>query len=392
MPYLQLLQLTAQRIGSCVRETDTVARLGGDEFTVILTTVNKISHIEILAREILEELARPFPVLGTDVHISGSIGITLFPQDAGTPEDLLKSADQAMYVAKSAGRNRFSFFAARMRDSAWARLKVIDELRHALSRHQLSVYYQPIVDLSIESIVKAEALLRWHHPEAGLMLPAEFIGLAVPPAKFIPLAEEAGLIGDIGEWVLGEAVTRSREWSSMLGTPFQISVNKSSAEFVSRAPMKNWDAHLAALGLPSNSISVEITEGVLLNDSPNVAARLDNLHNAGIQLGIDDFGTGYSSMTYLKKFEVDYLKIDQSFVHDMSTNMDSRIIVETIIVMAHKLGLKVIAEGVETVAQKDWLKAAECDYAQGYLFSEPVPSQDFRKLLNKGKARHQERL
>ena len=151
----QLLQLTAQRIGSCVRETDTVARLGGDEFTVILTTVNKISHIEILAREILEELARPFPVLGTDVHISGSIGITLFPQDAGTPEDLLKSADQAMYVAKSAGRNRFSFFAARMRDSAWARLKVIDELRHALSRHQLSVYYQPIVDLSIESIVKA---------------------------------------------------------------------------------------------------------------------------------------------------------------------------------------------------------------------------------------------
>lgn len=372
----QLLRQTAQRISACVRGTDTVARLGGDEFTVILTEVNKIPHIENLVREILEELVKPFSILEKEVQISGSIGVTLFPQDATTPENLIRNADQAMYVAKNAGRNRFSFFTVGMRDSTWARLKVIDELRRALPRHQLSVYYQPIVDLAVDRIVKAEALLRWHHPQAGLKLPGEFIDLA----------EEAGLIGEIDEWVLGEAVTRAREWSNLLGTPFQISVNRSTAEFMSKRPLESWNTHLAVLGLAWNSISVEIPEGVLLNDSPRVTERLDHLQKAGVQLTIDDFGTGYSSMAYLKKFDVAFLKIDQSIVQDIKTNMDSRVIAETIIMMAHKLGLKVIAEGVETVEQRDWLKAAGCDYAQGYFFSKPVPSQDFEHLLHRGKA------
>jgi diguanylate cyclase (GGDEF)-like protein/PAS domain S-box-containing protein len=367
----QLLQQAAHRISGCVRGTDTVARIGGDEFTVILGEVNKTSHIDILAQQILEELAKPFPLLHKEVSISGSIGISLFPQDASTPDDLIKNADQAMYVAKNAGRNRFSFFTAAMRDSAWARLKVIDELRHALQQHQLAVYYQPIIDLSAEGIFKAEALLRWNHPHSGVMLPGKFIGLA----------EEIGLIGEIGEWVLDEAAARARKWSALLGAPFQISVNKSPMEFLSKSPTTNWGARLAALGLAWNSISVEITEGVLLTDSPSVKEKLGSLQKAGFQLAIDQFGTGYSSMIYLKKFDVDYLKIDQSFVQDMTTDTDSRIIAETIIVMAHKLGLKVIAEGVETVEQRDWLKSAECDYAQGYLFSKPVCWQDFEKLL-----------
>lgn len=373
----QLLQQAARRIASCVRETDTIARIGGDEFTVILTEINKIAHVEILAGEILSELNRSFLIRQKDVHVSGSIGITLYPQDASSPEDLVRNADQAMYVAKNSGRNRFSFYTLGMRDSAWARLKVIDELRQALPRHQLAVYYQPIIDLGGGALVKAEALLRWNHPDTGLMLPAEFIGLA----------EETGLIGEIGDWVLGEAMHSTREWSAMLGVPFQISVNKSPVEFMSKVLRKNWELQLADAGSTSGGITVEITEGVLLNDSPAVRTKLDILQKAGVQLSIDDFGTGYSSMTYLMKFDVDYLKIDQSFVHDMSTSAESRVVVETIIAMAHKLGLKVIAEGVETAEQNDWLKAEGCDYAQGFFFSAAVSQQDFLQMLKLGDKR-----
>jgi len=371
----QLLLQAAQRISSCVRSMDTVARLGGDEFTVILTEVNRLPHIEILTQKILEELSRPFSILQTEVYISGSIGITLFPQDAATSEDLVRNADQAMYVSKSAGRNRFSFFTIGMRNSAWARLKVIDELRCALPQNQLAVYYQPIVELQLERIVKAEALLRWKHPQAGLMRSEQFIAIA----------EETGLIGEIDEWVLGEAMAHAREWSALLDAPFQITVNKSPIEFISREPMKNWAAHLAALGLAWNCIAMEITEGVLLNNSPIAREKLESLQKAGVQLAIDDFGSGYSSMAYLKKFKIDYLKIDPSFVRDMAACIDSRAIAEAIIVMAHKLGLKVIAEGVETIEQKDWLKKAGCDYAQGYFFSGPLSSEDFSELLRKGK-------
>jgi diguanylate cyclase (GGDEF)-like protein/PAS domain S-box-containing protein len=366
-----LLQESARRITACVRATDTVARIGGDEFTVILTEVNKVSHVDIMAQKVLDALARPFRIGEKEVHVSGSVGITLYPQDASTPGDLVRNADQAMYVAKQTGRNRFSFFTVEMRDSAWVRLQIIDELRHALAKQQLEVFYQPIVNLATETIVKAEALVRWHHPRRGLVAPGEFIGLA----------EETGLIDDIGNWVLGEAAARAREWSALTGAPFQISVNKSPAEFMSRTTVKAWDAELVLLRQAGRQIAVEITEGMLLNDTPGILKRLDELALTGAQLSIDDFGIGYSSMSYLKKFKVDFIKIDQSFVKDITTNLHSSVFAETILLMAHKLGLKVIAEGIETTEQRDFLKTKGCDYAQGFLFSAPVPSASFEHLL-----------
>ncbi len=353
----QLLQEGARRLRACVRGSDTVARIGGDEFTVILIEINDILHVEILAQSILDELAKPFAVGASNHFISGSMGITL-------------------YVAKQAGRNHFSFFTAEMRDSAWARLKIIDELRQALALRQLEVYYQPIIDLGSGAIAKAEALVRWHHPRGELILPDAFIGLA----------EQTGLVGEIDSWVLREAVEQARRWSALLGRPFQVSVNKSPVEFMSVAMMKSWDSDLDVLGLARDQIAVEITEGVLLNDSFAVRERLAMLKRAGVQFTIDDFGIGYSSMSYLKKFKVDFLKIDQSFVKDVVQGADSAVFAETIIVMAHKLGLKVIAEGVETVEQRDWLKAMECDYAQGFLYSEAASSDRFAEMLEVDRA------
>ncbi|WP_426101318.1 putative bifunctional diguanylate cyclase/phosphodiesterase [Massilia sp. TSP1-1-2] len=367
----QVLRESARRIGACVRASDTVARLGGDEFTVIITDVRKIPHIEVLAQQILASLGRPIALHEHSAAISGSIGITLYPQDALLPDDLLRNADQAMFVAKKAGRNRFSFFTKAMRDSAWARLRVIDELREAIACHQLAVYYQPIIDMGTGAIVKAEALVRWHHPQSGTLLPAAFIGLA----------EETGLIGQIDAWVLQEAVCRARQWSDLLGRPFQVSVNKSPVEFTDRSMMKPGGPDLQTLTEAGGSVAVEVTEGVMLNESPGVREKLLALQQAGVQFAIDDFGIGYSSMSYLKKFNVNFLKIDQSFVKDMVSSSESRIFAETIVMMAHRLGLKVIAEGVETCAQRDWLKAAGCDYAQGFLYSEATSAECFAQML-----------
>jgi EAL domain-containing protein (putative c-di-GMP-specific phosphodiesterase class I) len=248
-------------------------------------------------------------------------------------------------------------------------------LRQALPKQQLTVYYQPIIDLSDGRIIKAEALLRWLHPQRGLVLPEEFIGLA----------EETGFINEIGNWVFTEATARVQEWSTLLGYPFRISVNTSAVQLTHRTHGMNWGAHLRTLRLAKHSMSVEVTEGVLLHASAVVTEKLSTLQKAGIDLAIDHFGTGYSSMGYLKKFDVDYLKIDQSFVQDSTNDASNRIIAETVIVMAHKLGLKVVGVGVGTVEQRDWLMAAGCDYAQGYLFSEAISPEEFEKLLKAGR-------
>jgi len=371
----ELLRQTAARIRSCVRETDTVARLGGDEFTVILTDLDGRSHVENIAEKILAALGRPYLLGQEEIHVSGSIGITLHPGDAHEPERLVRNADQAMYVAKNAGRNQFSFFTRSMQEQAWQRLKLIGELRNALPQRQLSLYFQPVVELRTGKVVKAEALLRWIHPTRGL----------VCPNQFIYLAEETGLINEIGNWVFMQAAVWAKRWSRMRSGVFQVSINKSPVQFLANAKTLDWGAYLSSLDLGWNSMSVEITEGLLLNASDATAEKLFSLRDAGVQVAIDDFGTGYSSMAYLKKFDVDYLKVDQSFIRDTTRESTSRTIAETIIVMAHKLGLQVIAEGVETEEQRQWLLEAGCDYAQGFLFSQPLPPEQFESLLQ---ARH----
>lgn len=367
------LSEAAQRITACTRRVDTVARLGGDEFTVILSGVAEGEHVELMAQKIIDQLTQPFQIDGEVAYASGSIGITLFPQDAAEADELIRNAEQSMYTAKQSGGNRFAFFNRAMQRSAAARLKLISDLRHALPEDQLCLHYQPIVDLATGEICKAEALIRWHHPTKGL----------IPPSEFIPIAEETGMIHEIGNWVFMQAAISAKAWSRKLGRQFQISVNKSPLQFMahSKMPELNWADHLVELGADSSSISVEITEGVLLNASPGVQSKLNGLQASGIQVAIDDFGTGYSSMSYLKKYDIDFLKIDQSFVRDMATDPTSQTIVETIIVMAHKLGLEVIAEGIETPEQREWLQAVGCEFGQGFHFSEPVPLSRFEALL-----------
>lgn len=366
-----LLQLVANRLRSCVREANTVARLGGDEFTVILQDLPDAGHVEIVAAKILKELATPFQVNNDTLHLSGSIGITLCPQDARSAEQLIKHADQAMYVAKNEGRNRFHFYASSPEQSAGPGRQLISDLRVALPQQQFVVFYQPILEIATGRIIKAEALLRWNHPERGLMLPEQFIGPA----------EEAGLMNEIGHWIFTEAALHSRLWSALLGKPFPISINMTPKQFRDLAQTSQWGAHIKSLGLATHSISVDIKEGVLLNDTADVSDRIGALHDAGIEVAVDDFGTGNLSIAELKKFAVDTIKIDLPLVHDMTGEASSQTVSQAIIAMAHKLGVKVIAEGVETIAQRDGLQAAGCDYAQGYLFAAPVPADEFEKLL-----------
>jgi diguanylate cyclase (GGDEF)-like protein/PAS domain S-box-containing protein len=373
-----LLSEAALRINACVRQSDTVARMGGDEFTVVLPSLTDTSRADEVAQAILQALAQPFKLRGEELHVSASIGITLYPHDAADIETLLKNADQAMYVAKSQGRNGFSYFIASMQEAARARQGLIRDLRGALAGGQLALHFQPIIELSSGRIRKAEALLRWHHPEHGM----------ISPARFIPLAEETGLIHEIGDWVFRETARVGKRWLEAHGdmAPMQISVNKSPRQFISGNTDRTWLAYLNEIGLPAEHIVIEITEGLLLEGRTDVREKLSRFRNGGIRIALDDFGTGYSSMAYLKKFPIDFLKIDQSFVRDMSTDASDQAIVEAIIVMARKLGLKVIAEGVETMEQCDLLTAAGCDYVQGYLFARPLPAEDFEALLHQAAA------
>ncbi|MBU0622082.1 MAG: EAL domain-containing protein [Gammaproteobacteria bacterium] len=371
-----LLIQAAQRIRDCVRESDTVARLGGDEFTVILPQIDDINRVEQVAENIVEMLAMPFSFGREAAFVSASIGITLYPEDADNAESLLKNADQAMYVAKGNGRNCFSCFTGQMQEHALHRLHLIRDLRSALPEKQLRVYFQPIVDPRDGRIVKAEALIRWQHPERGL----------VNPMEFIPVAEEVGLIHDIGNWVFREATGWMKRWHEQGYACRQVSVNKSPSQFVAENSHGIWVDYLREIGLPGECLVIEITEGLLLDERVDIMQKLLQFRDAGIQVAIDDFGTGYSALSYLKKFDIDYLKIDRSFVHDLATDPNDLALSEAIIVMAHKLGLQVVAEGVETVEQRDILMKAGCDFAQGYLYAKPMPAEEFDALLASGKS------
>lgn len=367
-----LLVEAARRIRACVRASDTVARMGGDEFTIILTDVLDVSSIEPILQKLLQTLAQVFQLGDEQVFVSASIGITIYPLDATEIEDLFKHADQALYVAKGAGRNRFSFFTPALQEAAQTRSRLANDLRTGLIEQQFRVVYQPIVELASGAVHKAEALLRWQHPTRG----------AVSPGAFIPIAESSGLIVEIGQWVFQQAACQVRQWRATLNAGFQISINKSPVQFHHGGTGHlSWIAQLHALGLPGESIVAEITEGLLLDTSASVSELLLGMREAGIRVSLDDFGTGYSSLSYLQKFDIDFIKIDQSFVRHLGTQATDLALCKAIIVMAHELGIKVIAEGVETEQQRDLLVAAGCDYAQGYLFARPMPALDFEAFM-----------
>ena len=351
-----------------------MARLGGDEFIIVVPQLSNISRIEDIAQKILWSLAEPFHLRGDLSNISASLGITLYPNDANTIDELIKNADQAMYTAKNNGRNRFCYFTLALQEAAQKRMRMSKDLRIALANNQFKVYFQPIINLSSGKAYKAEALLRWLHPERGM----------VSPAEFIPLAEENRLILEIGAWVRAESIVWCKRWNGFCLEPFQISINKSPVELMDETGIDSVSTFISLLAqhnMDGKNFVFEITEGMLLNLSENVSNKLLALRDANIQVSLDDFGTGYSSLSYLIKLDIDYLKIDRSFISNLALNSDDLVLCEAIINMAHKLGLQVIAEGVETEQQRDLLIQANCDYAQGFLFSKPKPPEELEIWL-----------
>lgn len=372
-----LLKEVGKRLINCLRANDTaqregtITRLGGDEFTIILSRFQSEKDVGAVAQRILAVLAEPFRIGHHVVNISVSIGVTLYPKDAVDAEILIRNADQTMYVAKSKGRNTYCLFNPSIQEASAKRREMTHDLRIAIEQEQFKVVYQPIVDLSTNKIYKAEALLRWHHPEHGV----------VSPADFIPVAESTGMIVDIGDWVFYHVADQLKAWRTSVDKNFQISINKSPVQFYDKTNKhKKWFDYLNELGIPGSSLVVEITEGLMLDKKPEVSEKLLAFRDGGVQVAVDDFGTGYSSLAYLKKFDVDYIKIDQSFVRNLSPFSEDMVLCEAIIVMAHKLGLKVIAEGIETIEQRDLLFAVGCDYGQGYLFSKPAAPEIIEAL------------
>lgn len=365
-----LLIQVSQRIQQSVRESDTLARMGGDEFVVILTGITSMAQLGRMSQNIIDSLMAPFVLEGKVSYISASIGIANYPSDVKSLEGLISAADQAMYKAKERGRSGFSFFTPIMQKEVQERLALANDLRDALFKGQLQIYLQPIIEISTGKAVKAEALLRWHHPFHGM----------VPPDKFITIAEETGLIHEIGDWVFHQAADVMSRWLSVCNVDSsnnQISVNMSARQFTQSEIGVNWIDYLKSINVPAKHMVIEITESLLLGDELDILKKLNRLREAGVSLALDDFGTGYSAMLYLKKFNIDYLKIDQSFVYDLETDSNDRAIAEAIVVMAHKLGIRTIAEGVETESQKAILAEVGCDYLQGYLYAKPMPVEDF---------------
>lgn len=372
-----LLKEAAWRLSSCVRGVDQVARLGGDEFTVILGSLKSLISINRVIRDILHRMSEPFKLGDEIAYVSASIGVTFYPHDGADVESLVRNADQAMYAAKNKGRNCFSYFTHTLQEAAQIRMRLAGDLRSALAGNQLQLHYQPIVEFKTGRVHKAEALLRWHHPKLGL----------VSPVDFISIAEETGMIVDIGDWVFRMAAQQAKVWRASHAASFQISINTSPVQFRKDVDLhKPWLDLLQELELPGQSIAIEITEGLLMDVSPDVTSKLRSFREAGIEVSMDDFGTGYSSLSYLKKFDIDHLKIDQSFVQSLAPDSDDLALCEAIIVMAHKLGIKVIAEGIETSEQRDLLALAGCDYGQGNLFSEPLPAGRFEKFMNEAQS------
>ena len=367
-----LLKLVSQRIVQSAKNAEFVARIGGDEFVIVFSHIKSTRHINQIASNILLSLSSALHLENEELFISASIGIACAPNDGENTEQLLKAADQAMYKAKSNGRNCFEFFSADMREYAHARMVLLKDLRSAIELEQFELFYQPIVALNDLHIHKAEALIRWQHPEKGL----------ISPIAFIPLAEETRQINAIGQFVFAQALQTLNDIKTLTDDTFQISVNVSPVQLSTpESGIDEWYDMLKAAKLPASSIVAEITEGLMVNPEALTQRRLKEIVKSGMQLALDDFGTGYSSLAYLQEMDTDYLKIDKRFVDNIQVGSQELALCEAIIVMAHQLGLKVIAEGIETKLQMQLLLEAGCDYGQGYLFSRPLNKSSFMALL-----------
>jgi len=366
-----LLQEVAVRLTGCVRQGDTVSRLGGDEFVVLLPELNDEKDARLVAQKLLNAAAFPMILEGHELHISASIGISYYPMDGVNTETLMKNADVAMYRAKEEGRNNYQFYHASMNARSFERLAMETSMRHALSRGEFDLYYQPRFALPEGRIIGAEALIRWNHPDLGM----------VSPVQFIPLAEETGLILPIGEWVLKQVAAQGKAWQQAGFPPLSLAVNVSARQFRRADFAGKVFQILRDSGFDPHHLELELTESTLMTHAEENIETLKKLNALGIRIAIDDFGTGYSSLSYLKRLPVDILKIDRSFVSEVPDNRDGVAIVEAIIAMAHSLGLHIIAEGVETAEQLEFLQMRKCNEIQGYHFSYPLPVEQFEQLI-----------
>ena len=369
-----LLKHVSLRLQKCVRKEDTVARPGGDEFTIILVDINSISDASRVAEKILAELRKPIAIAGQQLVVTTSIGITMMPQDASDPQTLMRNADMAMYKAKERGRNNYQFFLEDMNRTAKNRLQIETELREALKRDQFELFFQPKVRLTDQQFTGVECLIRWQHPTRGLLGPNEFI----------EIAEDTGVIVDMGSWVIEHACNAARQLRAEYSDDFQVALNISPRQFKDPNLVTTIRRCLREANLPPEALEIEITETMLMQDIEAATQTVQRLHDIGTSLAIDDFGTGYSSLNYLKKFPIDTVKVDRSFVMDIPKSEDDMAITSAVIAMAHQLKMSVVAEGVETHAQRKFLENHDCEYAQGYLFGKPMPMEEIRAALARG--------
>jgi len=369
----RLLQSVAERLLTCVRASDTVSRQGGDEFVILLSEITRPEDAAISAGRILLALSAPHRIDQHELYLTVSIGIAIYPEDGAEPEALLKNADFAMYDAKESCRNTYKFFKAEMNSRALERQWLENDLRLAMAREEFVLHYQPKLNLATGATIGVEALIRWHHPVRGL----------VPPIQFIPIAENCGFIVPIGRWVLREACRQARAWQDMGLPPMCIAVNISAVELRARDFVAGVRAILTETGIDPRYLELELTETFLMQDLESTAAVLRSLKDMGVQLALDDFGTGYSSLSYLKRFPIDTLKIDRSFVRDLTTDADDASIVNAVISMGNSLHMQVVAEGVETREQLAFLKQQGCPEAQGYYFSHPLAAGELVQFLER---------
>jgi diguanylate cyclase (GGDEF)-like protein len=367
----RLLKEVSVRFRESIRKSDTVARIGGDEFNIVLADLARSEDAREIASKIVKSLREPIVVDGHELHITTSVGISVYPEDSEEIDSLLQFADMAMYHAKESGRNTFTFYNPSINVSSLERMKLENWLRQTIRRGELFVQYQPQVEIRSRRIAYAEALVRWNHPDRG----------PLPPQEFIPLAEETGFITDIDEWVLRTVCAQARSWKDAGLYSFCVTVNLSARQFQCPDLVGRISAILRETGMEPGCLNIEVTETTAMSNIERTASQLRELSGMGVHISIDDFGTGYSSLNYLKKLPIERLKIDKSFIRDIAKSPDDRAIIGAVTSMARKMGIKTVAEGVETEEQLEFLRSSGCDEAQGFLFSPPLPPEEFSELV-----------